>query len=338
MWDAVCRQKSDLAMLATPTPPSLLAMCLPPDAERHLYFLLNEVKAGQEHRPKQWLQTRWLQGPSGEHTAVSMVRFLCVVSQSSADRHRHCVSRWSLLGWLLSIPKTMRSEAHEAAVVDWLHFNHKEDTLHSIEPGVNLLVHAQSPKHVHTATALLEKIVASVAEDKDRAGSTATALRILLQKKIVRSMQPILEAEAVPAGLRASFHTIIKPALPAAVNSVDQGNSLGNLHTETHTTNLTAALGKGPVERFTAAPDDAGAIEGLLKVCADRQETTAGAEGMQLVDDVVSLMGDLSSKPTASSAVLVPLLSVARAHSPSETSSTPLRSLVLGVLGKLQAS
>merc|ERR1711871_567825 len=75
-------------MLATPTPAPIITMCLPPDAEKQLCFLLNEVKFGHEHHFKQWLCARWLQGLSGEYTAVDMIRYLCSVYRRPSEASR----------------------------------------------------------------------------------------------------------------------------------------------------------------------------------------------------------------------------------------------------------
>jgi len=236
----------------------------------------------------------------------------------------------------------MRSEVHEAAVMDWVHFNQKEDKPHSIEPGAQVLLHTLSPKHVHTATALLERIVAGVGDDTERKSSMATALRILLKKGMVRSVKPVLEAEAVSAELRDAFHTIIKPALPAALNDVLDRKKKSPEDTQgdnqAWSTNVAAAIGNGPVELFTERPDDAGAIQGLLRAYLEHQSTLP-APDEALVTELASLLGSLCSKPTATDVSLVPLLSalIPMAHSESEFGPTSMAH-ALAILDGLQAT
>jgi len=295
-------------MRTTPTPAHYVSFCLPQDAQKHLDFLLQKVKAGHEHRPKQWLYSKWLQGTAGEHTLVAMVRYLCMVQQSQ-DGHTACLARWKLLGWFLSIPKrgtVVHTTAHEAAVIDLIYFNHKDDTLQSIEPCIKLLLHTLSERHAITAHVLMDQVRLAVADDAELKHNISTALRILLKKGTIRSMQPVLDCQFIPSELRNAFHKIIEAVVPnmSTTRKEQESEKEDGSDFERWKAALNESLGPQCVADYITSPDDNATTTEILKAYCRYKTSTRGTEDESLVSILASVVSNVGAKPTAFSGIM----------------------------------
>lgn len=336
------------AMLGTPTPASHLIACLPPDAEKQLQFLLTQVRQGQDHRYKQWLHARWLCGASGEHTVIDMIRYLCVAYRRPADTSTTGITRWIILGWLLSLPRSEAfvQRAHNAAVMDWIHFNHKVDDLHFIDPGVKLLMHTLSAKHVHTARYMLEQIRDAAADNSDVIQHVATAVSVLSKKGLVRTLQPVLDCQLLPGELRTEFEKIIKPAMKlraqAPARATDQVDA-SEQDMDVLKSRVAEALGMEQVQNYLSDPNSAKMTQLLLDshwehIQSGNMDSDATE---QLLVDVVALISSFSDAPLAtlaSSPVVEGITSCLGGEAESEAPSIEKNTFILEVASALQVS
>lgn len=187
-----------------------------PEMETQLRFLLMYVKFGSQKRYQEWFAKKFLFRPERETLVVDIVRFICCAHHPSNETIQSgIIPRWAVVGWLLKLCRKNYFEANVklALFYDWLFFDEKTDNIMNIEPGMLLMV-CSIPQYIDITHSLLEFLLL-VADnyDVDRnyviVRGLSSALRVLVQKRVVHSLEVLTSCDALSPFLRERLGSLL---------------------------------------------------------------------------------------------------------------------------------
>ncbi|ONK77505.1 uncharacterized protein A4U43_C02F7280 [Asparagus officinalis] len=187
-----------------------------PEMETHLRFLLTHVKWGNQKRYQAWFAKKHLSLPGSETVIIDIVRFICCAHHPSNEIiHSDVISRWAVIGWLLTCCRKnyFLANVKLALFYDWLFFDEKVDNIMNIEPAMLLMVNSL-PQYVDITHTLLEFLFLLVDNyDVHRkemiARGASTSFGILVRKGVIRSLEPLISCSLLSPLLRERLSTFV---------------------------------------------------------------------------------------------------------------------------------
>jgi len=171
-----------------------------PDMETKLNFMLRSVKFGNHKRYQEWFQRQYLQTAESQTLRSDLIRYICGCIHPSNDiLCSDIIPRWALIGWLLSTCTSRVATQYNnlALFWDYLAFNPERNSIMDIEPAI-LVMQNSLRNHPAITTSLLDFLCRTIVEfhppitDQLRMG-VRTALRMLLDKRVVQTLSPIID-------------------------------------------------------------------------------------------------------------------------------------------------
>ena len=218
-------------LLSMRTSRKYLASRLTPDMENKIAFLTSKVKFGKQKWYLEWFQRQYLTSPESQSLRADLIRYICgVVHPSNEILSSDITQRWTLIGWLLSTCPNNVSAANAklALFYDWLFYQVDTDNIMNIEPGILVMYHSLRNHFQLTAT-LLDFLCRSALEyfqqGQPSKDCVQNAFRIILSKKVVSSIMPIIDNQRMGQELknlvRSTFPEFFQP-----VNGTSSGKIL----------------------------------------------------------------------------------------------------------------
>ncbi|CAG7833806.1 unnamed protein product [Allacma fusca] len=185
---------------------------LTPDMEKKIIFLTTQVRFGMQKRYQDWFQRQYLSTPESQTLRADIIRFIVgVIHPTNEVLCSDILPRWAVIGWLLTTctHPVAAANAKLALFFDWLVFDPMKDNIMNIEPGILVMYHSLRPHPAITATLLDFLIRLSieywpVGADKIKDGIGAS-LRAIIDKKVMPSLEPVLENPKLDADLRSAI-------------------------------------------------------------------------------------------------------------------------------------
>lgn len=211
VWKELLSEPAKILQLyKTRTPSRYFSLRLSPQVETQLRFMLSRVKWGYQKRYQLWFATRYLSATENLSIIPDLIRFICCAHHPSNEiLQSDVISRWAVVGWLLKscVKNHVEARAKLALFYDWMFFGEGVDKIMNIEPAVLLIVHSV-PKNMEITNGLLEFLFLLVDNYdlgcKDLlANGVRTSFRLLLEKGVVGSYEPLVAALSPP--LRSRF-------------------------------------------------------------------------------------------------------------------------------------
>ncbi|KAH9500797.1 Integrator complex subunit 3 [Bulinus truncatus] len=182
---------------------------LTPDMENKLIFLITKVRFGSQKRYQDWFQRQYLSTPESQSLRCDLIRYICAVFHPSNELLcSDIIPRWAVIGWLLTTctSNVAASDAKLALFYDWLFFDPERDSIMNIEPAVLVMFHSMRPHPAITATLLdfMCRIMNnfSPAHTPQIRNSIYTALRTILEKRVLQSLTPLFDNAKLDKELR----------------------------------------------------------------------------------------------------------------------------------------
>eukprot|EP00698_Gefionella_okellyi_P026074 TRINITY_DN9831_c0_g1_i1.p1 TRINITY_DN9831_c0_g1~~TRINITY_DN9831_c0_g1_i1.p1 ORF type:complete len:828 (+),score=194.25 TRINITY_DN9831_c0_g1_i1:67-2550(+) len=288
------------ALLATPPKKNILAQRLSPDAQNMLLFMLNHVKFGNHSRYQTWFAERYLNGPDADTLVADIIRYICVeFIPSAALVTSDILPRWTLIGWLLSVPRgpAADSMAKLALLWDWFWFTRDGATdIMVCEPALMLMV-MSAPKYPHVSAGLIDYL-SRVADTFDKNFSTemydniATAMKAMQERGIPTGGDSLYTCSAFSESVRARARKMLFPHLPDAVVVAPSPSH------------------KRPAEEVVISPDTKrAALEEMMETEAIDETISAPADTLQcLGSDLQTFIEEAGAGPASANAALEGLL------------------------------
>ncbi|KAJ3425650.1 integrator complex subunit 3 [Anaeramoeba flamelloides] len=139
-------------LLKTPTPKIYFQSRISPKMEKHLLFLLQQVKLGNHVRYLKWFFDEFLLEQMDHNTNSTNIKeslsidiarlILYTYEQENPEFPSGLVPRWALLGWLIIEIKSPKitQKLLLSIFYDWFFFNIKKDHLKVLEPTIKLMI------------------------------------------------------------------------------------------------------------------------------------------------------------------------------------------------------
>ncbi|KAI8777522.1 integrator complex subunit 3-like isoform X1 [Biomphalaria glabrata] len=182
---------------------------LTPDMENKLIFLITKVRFGAQKRYQDWFQRQYLSTPESQSLRCDLIRYICAVFHPSNELLcSDIIPRWAVIGWLLTTctSNVAASDAKLALFYDWLFFDPERDSIMNIEPAVLVMFHSMRPHPAITATLLdfMCRIMNnfSPGHTSQIKNSIYTALRTILEKRVLPSLSPLFDNPKLDKDLR----------------------------------------------------------------------------------------------------------------------------------------
>ncbi|BFZ01574.1 hypothetical protein BsWGS_04613 [Bradybaena similaris] len=182
---------------------------LTPDMENKLIFLITKVRFGSQKRYQDWFQRQYLSTPESQSLRCDLIRYICAVFHPSNELLcSDIIPRWAVIGWLLTTctSNVAASDAKLALFYDWLFFDPERDSIMNIEPAVLVMFHSMRPHPAITATLLdfMCRIMNnfSMQHTAQIRNSIFTALRTILEKRVLASLSPLFDNPKLDKELR----------------------------------------------------------------------------------------------------------------------------------------
>ncbi|XP_059154214.1 integrator complex subunit 3-like isoform X2 [Physella acuta] len=182
---------------------------LTPDMENKLIFLITKVRFGTQKRYQDWFQRQYLSTPESQSLRCDLIRYICAVFHPSNELLcSDIIPRWAVIGWLLTTctSNVAASDAKLALFYDWLFFDPERDSIMNIEPAVLVMFHSMRPHPAITATLLdfMCRIMNnfSPSHTPQIRNSIFTALRTILEKRVLPSLSPLFDNPKLDKELR----------------------------------------------------------------------------------------------------------------------------------------
>lgn len=101
------RYTSVSQILAVPTRARFLLNRLTPEMEKQMYFMMTQVKMGNQRRYQQWFAQKYLATNESESLIPDLIRYTCCVYHPPHNIiAANFTPRWAMLGWLLKSVKS----------------------------------------------------------------------------------------------------------------------------------------------------------------------------------------------------------------------------------------
>ncbi|GFO40922.1 integrator complex subunit 3 [Plakobranchus ocellatus] len=182
---------------------------LTPDMETKLIFLITRVRFGHQKRYQDWFQRQYLSTPESQSLRCDLIRYICAVFHPSNELlGSDIIPRWAVIGWLLTTctSNVAASDAKLALFYDWLFFDPERDSIMNIEPAVLVMFHSMKPHPAITATLLdfMCRIMNNFSPQYSAQIRTSifTALRTILEKRVLQSLSPLFDNTKLDKELR----------------------------------------------------------------------------------------------------------------------------------------
>jgi len=190
-------------ILSVRTSRMMIQSCITTDMEEWMLFMLSNVRHGMHMRYQEWYKAEFLSFEMSDHILPFLIRFIVTNFHPDNDMLRSgLVPRWIIIAWLLKLCRSPQSldGCRCSLLIDFFFFEPTIDRLMNLEPAILLLVH--SLKHDPAVSLSILEFIIWEAEryeamdislkGKIRPSITA-AFNECLQKKVIRSLAPVLE-------------------------------------------------------------------------------------------------------------------------------------------------
>ncbi|XP_005091080.1 integrator complex subunit 3 isoform X2 [Aplysia californica] len=216
LWKAIHLNPTSLSpnftgvsqLLQSRTKTKFLVGRLTPDMENKLIFLITKVRFGNQKRYQDWFQRQYLSTPESQSLRCDLIRYICAAFHPSNELLcSDIIPRWAVIGWLLTTctSNVAASDAKLALFYDWLFFDPEKEIM-NIEPAVLVMFHSMRPHPAITATLLdfMCRIMNnfSVTHSAQIRNSIFTALRTILEKRVLPSLSPLFDNPKLDKELR----------------------------------------------------------------------------------------------------------------------------------------
>lgn len=229
-------------LLSTPTPKVVLTSRVTPELETWLTFVFTNAKNGQQIHFQKWLGAKYFSSPENETLAPELIRWIVGVHHpTNAILQSNIVPRYKVVGWLIGQLRTAHIQAHARLTLfyDWLFYTpQSKENIMNIEPAALLMMQtlAKEPSFVSSlAEALMVNtdnfLVPPLLREESRKCVQA-AFRLMLDKKVVPSFEPLLASTHLAAPLRDALRKVFET--PHAKNPSQPEPSTAKGAPETH--------------------------------------------------------------------------------------------------------
>jgi integrator complex subunit 3 len=240
LWqDSMWNRAANICRIGTPGWCTVVAIS--PEMETQLLFMMNNVKWGDQKRYQHWFTRKHLMVPGGEERIPDIIRFICCCYHPTNEiMQSGVIARWAVIGWLLtSCSKSyVQANAKLALYCDWLFFQEGRDSVMNVEPAMLLMVNSV-PQYTEI-TSMLHECLFLLVENYDVrrkeaiADGVRRAFRVLVQKGVVPSLEPLTNCEKLSPLLRQKLVTFCWRTCPGAaeeacgktVDEVSKGTEL----------------------------------------------------------------------------------------------------------------
>lgn len=211
-------------MLLTPTPKLVLTSRVTPELETWLAFIFTNVKNGQQAHYQKWLAAKYFASAENETLAPELIRWIVGVHHpTNAILQSNIVPRYKVVGWLIGQLRTphIQSNARVALFYDWLSYSpQSKDSIMNIEPAALLMMNtvAKEPGFVSSLAESLmvstdNYLVREMPQMREESRKCVhAASRLMLDKKVVASFEPLLTSTHIPAPLRDALRKVFEHA------------------------------------------------------------------------------------------------------------------------------
>ncbi|XP_022973780.1 uncharacterized protein LOC111472338 isoform X1 [Cucurbita maxima] len=184
-------------------------LCITPEMEAQLRFLMTNVKLGSQNRYQVWFTKKFLCGSERETVISDIIRFICCAHHPPNEViQSDIIPRWAVIGWLLKCCKKNYIEANAklALFYDWLFFDDQTDKIMNIEPAMLLMIFS-IPRYIDMVHTLLEFLFLLVdnydIERKDKiALGVSSAFSALVEKRVIFSLDALISFDGLSPILR----------------------------------------------------------------------------------------------------------------------------------------
>lgn len=230
-------------LLSTPTPKVVLSSRVTPELETWLTFVFTNAKNGQQVHFQKWLGAKYFASPENETLAPELVRWIVGVHHpTNAILQSNIVPRYKVVGWLIGQLRTphIQANARLSLFYDWLFYTpQSKENIMNIEPAALLMMQTLS-KEPSFVSALAESLMVStdnylvkeapqMREDSRRCVQAAS--RLMLDKKVVPSFEPLLTSTHLPAPLRDALRKVFESAPPKKPTQPEPSSGKGAAET-----------------------------------------------------------------------------------------------------------
>ncbi|KND03332.1 uncharacterized protein SPPG_02376 [Spizellomyces punctatus DAOM BR117] len=235
-------------LLATPSPPFVIAQRITPEMDIKMRFILDKVKTKMKSVAIRNYRNVFLSN-TDESIYVDLIRFICTgIQPPNTILGSKIVQRWEVIQKLLSGMKTSVAiqDVKLALFFDWLFWNPAHDNIMYIEPAMLMMERACQPPSEHpviTATSIeylyyvVDNYLPKMASEIRR--NLTFAMFSLVQMGVVRSLRRIYTAPSLEQDTREQLENLFsqftqlndgqRPPIPSLLTS-------GELPQQTRTT------------------------------------------------------------------------------------------------------
>jgi integrator complex subunit 3 len=220
LWqDSMWNRAANICRIGTPGWCTVVAIS--PEMDTQLLFMMNNVKWGDQKRYQHWFTRKHLMVPGGEERIPDIIRFICCCYHPTNEiMQSGVIARWAVIGWLLtSCSKSyVQANAKLALYCDWLFFQEGRDSVMNVEPAMLLMVNSV-PQYTEI-TSMLHECLFLLVENYDVrrkaaiADGVRRAFRVLVQKGVVPSLEPLMNCEKLSPLLRQKLVTFCSRTCP----------------------------------------------------------------------------------------------------------------------------
>lgn len=213
-----CHLFSDISQIyRIRTPSRYFLLRVTPEMERHMRFLLTNVKLGGQKRHQAWFWNKFLgTSPERETLTIDLIRFVCCAHHPTKEvLLSDIIPRWAVIGWLLKCCRKNYVEANAklALFYDWLFFDERVDKVMNVEPALLLMV-CSLPQYVEITDSLLEFLLLLADNyDVDRRGlisrGVLTSFEVLTRSGVVTSCDALMGAEGISPSLKERLGALL---------------------------------------------------------------------------------------------------------------------------------
>ncbi|OQR96131.1 integrator complex subunit 3 [Achlya hypogyna] len=219
---AVWREVQQLpALLTTSTPTKFLVCRLSAKMQDQLRFLTDKVLHVAAHRYQKWFQASFLQGPLNGGVIADLVRYICAAYHPTSQIvEAKMTPRYHVLGWVFLLCKTplAKQRVLHAMFFDYVYYS-PDVSMMNMEPAMMLLLKSTKNRNLSMVTDILAFLAATIESGDAAMGErTSHSMYALVQKGVMRSLSPVLEAVKDDAPLLARLQKLIPAHFTPASN------------------------------------------------------------------------------------------------------------------------
>lgn len=226
--------------LSVPTQKVFLLNRLTPDMEKHILYMMTDVKVGNQRRYQQWFTMKYISTQESDQLIIDLIRYIVIVfhppNQLLASNF---LPRWMILGWLIKSVKNQQNIGLSLLnlIYDWLFFNPKSDSIMNLEPAMLLMVHSL-PRYVDITQWVLECLFGSmkatnwIIPSENLIENVQKSVKTIVSKGVVNSLSVLMECkelnQMIKETLKNYFPNELEPKKKLTVE-IPKNNQKGGL-------------------------------------------------------------------------------------------------------------